>query len=124
MGFTKTVVEVANAERPDLKADVELLVGSGASYSVVAEDFLRRLQVRPLEEREFTLANGERIRRKVGGVRVRVGERMGFCSVIFGEMHDQPVLGVTALEELGLELDPTTKQLRPAELFLLGSIKS
>jgi aspartyl protease family protein len=119
LGFTRTIVEVANAERPDLKGDVELLVDSGASYSIIGGDFLGKLQVQPLGEREFTLANGERIRRKVSGVRIRVGDRVGFCSVIFGEEHDQPVLGVTALEELGLELDPTTKQLRPAELFLL-----
>lgn len=96
-----------------------LLVDSGASYSVIKEDFLKKLEIQPLERREFTLANGQRIKRQVGGVRVRVADRLGFSSVIFGEEHDQEVLGVTALEELGLELDPVTKRLRPLELFLL-----
>ena len=119
MGFTKTTVEIANAEKSELKADMELLVDSGASYSIIREDFLAKLKVRPLEQREFTLANGQKIRRKLGGVQMRIGERVGFSSVIFGEESDQQVLGVAALAELGLELDPTTKQLKPAELFLL-----
>ena len=120
MGFTKAMVEIANPEKPDLKADMELLVDSGASYSIVREDFLEKLRIRPLEQREFTLANGQRISRKLGGVQIRVGGRVGYSSIIFGEANDQQVLGVAALEELGLELDTVTKRLRPAELFLLS----
>jgi clan AA aspartic protease len=120
LGFTKAIVEIANAERPDLKGEMELLVDSGASYSIIRSDFLGKLQIRALEEREFTLANGQKISRKLGGVQIRIGARVGYSSIIFGEPRDQQVLGVTALEELGLELDPVTKQLRPAELFLLS----
>ncbi|MBS7629139.1 hypothetical protein KEJ23_04095 [Candidatus Bathyarchaeota archaeon] len=40
-------------------------------------------------------------------------------NVIFGEKEDTPLLGVTTLEELGLEVDPVTKQLKPAALLLL-----
>jgi len=119
LGFTRALVEIANAQRPALKAEVELLVDSGASYSIIGEDVLRKLEVRPLGERSFTLANGERIVRKIAGVQIRVGERTGLSPVIFGQVSDQPVLGVTALEELGLEVDPTTKVLKPAELFPL-----
>ena len=119
MGSTKANVEVANTENADLKAELELLVDSGATYTMINGTFLRKLQVRPLEEREFTLANGQMIKRKVGGVRIRIGDRQGFSSVIFGEENDQQILGVTALEELGLELDPVSRELRPTKLFLL-----
>lgn len=102
-----------------MRAEIELVVDSGATYSILSGDLLRKLQVTPLEERSFTLADGRQIRRKLGGVRMRIGNRYGFSSVIFGEETDQQVLGVTALEELGLELDPVTRQLRPTELFLL-----
>ena len=119
LGIARARVEVTNPERADLKGEIELLVHSGASYSIINKEFLRKLQVNPLEERMFTLANGQRIRRSLGGVRMRIGDRQGFSSVIFGEENDQQLLGVTALEELGLELDPVSRELRPAELFLL-----
>jgi clan AA aspartic protease len=119
LGFTKTTVEVANPQQSEMRAEIELVVDSGATYSILSGDLLRKLQVTPLEERSFTLADGRQIRRKLGGVRMRIGNRYGFSSVIFGEETDQQVLGVTALEELGLELDPVTRQLRPTELFLL-----
>ena len=118
-GLTKAIVEVFKAERPDRGGDGELLLGSGTSHTVIAADFLRKLPVRPLEEPAFTLPNGERITRKVCGVQVRVSERVGFCSVRFGEVHDQPVLDAAALEELGRELAPSARHLRPAEPFLL-----
>jgi predicted aspartyl protease len=42
--------------------------------------------------------------------------------VIFGEAADQPVLGVTALEMMGLEVDPVRGELRPTEFLLLSVI--
>jgi clan AA aspartic protease len=119
MGSTLAKVEVSNAERLDLKVELNLLVDSGVTYTIVHGDLLRKLQVKPIEERVFTLADGRKVRRAMGGVRIRIGDRHGFSSVIFGEESDQELLGVTALEELGLELDPVSRQLRPAELFML-----
>ena len=37
----------------------------------------------------------------------------------FGVNEDKPLLGVTALEEMALQVDPVTKQLKPIELLLL-----
>lgn len=43
------------------------------------------------------------------------------CKVplIVAEEEDVPVLGITTLEILGLELDPITKKLKPTEYLLL-----
>ncbi len=38
--------------------------------------------------------------------------------VVFAEAGDAHVLGVDALEGLGLEVDPTTKELRKSEALL------
>ena len=119
MGPTLAKVEVSNAEHFDLRAELDLLVDTGATYTIIRGDFLKKLQVKPIEERAFTLADGQKIRRMMGGVRMRIGDRHGFSSVIFGEEHDQQLLGITALEELGLEVDPVSRQLKPAELFML-----
>jgi hypothetical protein len=39
--------------------------------------------------------------------------------VIFAEKDDTPVLGATALEAMGLQVDPVTKELKPVELLML-----
>lgn len=45
---------------------VNFLVDSGAIYSVVPATLLLEPGIQPLSEEEFTLANGEKIRRKKG----------------------------------------------------------
>jgi len=119
MGSALAKVEVSNPEHFDLRMELNLLVDSGATYTIIHGDSLRKLQVNPIEERVFTLGDGRKVKRAMGGVRIRIGDRHGFSSVIFGEENDQQLLGVTALEELGLELDSARRQLRPAELFML-----
>jgi hypothetical protein len=38
---------------------------------------------------------------------------------MFGEPEDMPVLGTTALESLGYQLDPVSKRLKPTELLMI-----
>ena len=40
-------------------------------------------------------------------------------TVIFGEIEDTTVLGITALETFGLEVDPVKGTLRETELLML-----
>ena len=42
-----------------------------------------------------------------------------YSIVVFGEVSDVEVLGVTMLEELGLQVDTVTGELKPLELPLL-----
>jgi len=65
---------------------------------------LENIGIRPLERRVFTLANGERIERGFGGAIFEVEERRGHAPVVFGEKEDKCLLGMTALEALGLEV--------------------
>ena len=55
----------------------------------------------------------------MGGALYRIGENEGYASVVFGLKGDKPLLGITALEEMGLQVDPATKQLKPIERLLL-----
>ena len=40
-----------------------------------------------------------------------MGERVG-ATVIFGKDNSEPILGVTALESVGIEIDPRTQRLK------------
>jgi len=124
MGFVKVKVTLRNSEEPDRKGELEMIVDTGAIYSLVPRHILENIGIRSLERRVFTLANGERIERGFGGAifeveEIEVEERRGHAPVIFGEKEDKCSLGVTALEALGLEVDVVTGKLKPMELLLL-----
>lgn len=112
-------MEICNPKRPEKSKEVELLADTGAMYSVVREETLRGIGIEPIGKRWFTLANGEKIEREIGGALYRIGEHKGYAPVIFGLEGDRELLGVITLEGLGLQIDPVTKQLKPAELLLL-----
>ena len=120
MGFVNVKVMLRNSEEPDRKEELEMVVDTGAMYSLVPGHILENIGIRPLERRVFTLANGERIEREFGGAIFEVEDRRrGHAPVIFGEKEDKCLLGVTALEALGLEVDVATGKLKPMELLLL-----
>ena len=120
MGLTVLSVEVANPADPEIMGPVELLIDSGAVYSVVPPPILEKLGIRPLTEQEFRLADGSRIVRKKGGAVFKYGNRIGVADVIFGEDEDSQMLGAFTLEALGLSLDPLRRQLRELPIILAG----
>jgi len=67
--------------------------------------------------RRFRLANNQVVEIEVGIVGVEIQGEKAHTIVVFGE--DVYLLGVTTLEELGLEVDPVKKELRPMELLLM-----
>jgi len=118
MGLTVLEIEVANLAKPDAAERVELLIDSGAVYSVVPAGVLDKLEIKPIAEQQFRLANGEKIVRKKGGALFRYGDRVGVADVIFGEVGDSSLLGATTLESLGLSLDPLRRELKQLPMIL------
>jgi len=118
MGLTTMRLRVGNVALPEITEELDFLVDSGAIYSVVPEEVLRRLGVLPLAEQEFRLANGTRIVRKKGVALFRHGARVGGADVIFGEPDDALLLGAFTLESLGLCLDPLRRELLPVPMVL------
>jgi predicted aspartyl protease len=121
MGITTVSVEVANPARPSVTEPLELIVDSGAVYSVVPAEVLERLGVAPLVEQTFRLADGSRILRRKGTALLRYGEYVGGADVIFGEPGDAALLGALSLEALGPALDPVRRELRPIPLLLAAA---
>jgi len=121
MGLTVITIEIGNPSTPRKTVPVEFLVDSGAIYSVVPSRILRRLGVEPLSEETFTLANGQKIKRKKGIALFRYQHKVGGADVIFGQPGDSTLLGAFTLEALGLALDPLKRELRPLPLMLASS---
>ena len=121
MGLMALELEIANPAEPEVTEKLELLVDSGAIYSVVPTPVLDKLGIKPLAEESFRLADGSKIVRKKGGAVFRYGERVGVADVIFGEEGDSSLLGAFTLEALGLSLDPLRRELKPLPMILGGS---
>jgi predicted aspartyl protease len=97
----------------------EFLVDSGAVYTVLPENELKKLGVKPTSVEEFTLANGETFKKGVGNALFELGGKVRAAPVIFGEQGIF-LLGATTLEALGLILDPIRRQLKPLPMLLMG----
>jgi predicted aspartyl protease len=70
-------------------------------------------------EKNFRTIEGKTIKRKTGLAAIRHDGTGAGIEVVFGEGDDAEVLGVTALEGLGMEVDPVTKQLKRTSLLAL-----
>ncbi len=118
MGITFLELEVANPARPDVTERLELVVDSGAVYSVVPKAVLKRLGIKPLAEETFRLADGSKIIRKKGGAVFKYHDRIGVADVVFGEPGDSKLLGAFTLEALGLSLNPLKRELMEIPMLL------
>ncbi|MBI4416056.1 MAG: aspartyl protease family protein [Euryarchaeota archaeon] len=98
-----------------------VLVDTGADDSILPRPFLKKLGIKPFAREPFELANGEVIRRDVGAAFLRLKGQIGLTRVLFGAARDAPILGVIALEELALEVDPKSGQLRKARRLLVSA---
>ena len=123
MGFVRVPVTLLAPSDGRESVEVEALVDTGAVFSLIPRPILERLGVQPSGKREFRTIEGRAIERAVGGVQIEVEGKQAPAPVpvIFGEEGDSSVLGVTALEAIGLEVDPVGGVLRPTDLLMLAA---
>ncbi len=119
MGYVRVKVRVSNVERLEKSKEVELIADT-AIYTIVKRKTLEELEIKPIGRRRFKLANGDVIERDIGICRIDIGDVFTHSIVVFGEEKDAELLGVTTLEELGLQVDPVTGELKQMDLLLLG----
>ena len=124
MGLTVLEVEVGNPSTPEVTETIELLIDSGAIYSVIPTPVLEGLGIAPISRQEFRLADGSRIARNKGIALFKYGDRIGGADVIFGEEGDYSLLGAFTLEALGLSLNPLRRELTPLPMLLAAFLKA
>ena len=113
MGITNIRARVGNPADSNRFAEVEFLVDSGATYSLVPSETLASIGINPHSVREFVLGNGEFVQRKMGTATFEYLGVRGDSLVMFGEPGDAALLGATTLEGFGLILDPFRRELKP-----------
>ncbi len=118
MGFVNAKARLEEVRLAERRQEVELMVDTGALYSIVPASVLRALGIQPIHRLEFELANGQPIERDAGEARFFYDGRKAVSPVVFGEEGGAAVLGVLTLESMGLEVDPVRKEIRPTRLLL------
>jgi clan AA aspartic protease len=97
---------------------LQLLVDSGAAYSLLPTKVWKALGIKPMEKQTFTLADGTHVDRDISECRIALNGVGRHSPVILGKPGDDALLGVMTLEILGLMLDPFKRELRPMRLRL------
>jgi len=118
MGHTVAAVRVCNPWDGSRCFEVELIVDTGSTYTLIRRERLEAIGVKPSGVRRFRTIEGKTVEREVGEAVIEcLGER-ATSIVVFAEKDDVEVMGVVALESLALEVDPITKQLKKSESLL------
>jgi predicted aspartyl protease len=84
----------------------------GSVFTWISRKVLGELGVKPRKVRQFKTIDGKAITREVEVTTIRYEGYEGDVEVVFAEEGDAQVLGVTALEIWGLEVDPVTGKLK------------
>ena len=112
MGMTHVTVKVRNPASPFKEWEGLFLVDTGAVDSLVPGSLLRKIGLEPKGERMYELADGSQVKMKITtGELEFMGEIVG-STILFGDDDAEPILGVTALESVGIEVDPRSQQLK------------
>lgn len=115
MGMFQVDVRVANPRAPERFFEERFWVDTGAFYTYIPEDRLQEIGLDPLRTRAVILADGRQDRRLQGEAFLTIAQlgESATCPVLFAPAGGLYLLGATALENFGVQADPTTQTLKP-----------
>ena len=114
MGTFDVAIQVADFDGEHFE-EMQALVDTGATFTVVPQSVLRSLEIEPEDRKSFMYASGERVELDLAQVRIRVDGRETITWVIFGDAAGGAMLGAYTLEGVLLGVDPHNQQLIPVE---------
>ena len=116
MGATHVTVRITNPAAPDRFWEALFLVDTGATDSLVPRPHLEAIGLEPRGQRVYELADGSELVLDATVAEIEfMGELVG-GTIIFGDTDAEPLLGMTALASVGIEVGPLNQRLkrRPA----------
>lgn len=119
-------VRVANPYESSRFFEEKFWVDTGALYTFLPEDRLAEIGITPLRTRERILADGRRDKRLLGEavLTIPILEESLTCPVVFAPPGSLYLLGATALENFGVQADPTSQRLKPIAAVIGGFLAS
>ena len=106
VGATYLTVSIRNPSEPNRVWEGEFLVDTGAVDTLVPRQHLESIGIVPKKRRTYGLADGQELIMDIAGADIEFMGESTYGTVIFGAENVEPLLGVTALESVGVEVDP------------------
>ena len=112
MGIMHITATIRNPAEPSRTWSGRFLVDTGAIDSLVPRQHLEGIGLRPKTQRTYELADGRPITLDITSGDIEVLGELTAGVIIFGDPDAEPLLGVTALESAGIEIDPQNQRLK------------
>ena len=112
MGIMHVSVRISSLAGKGRPYEAGFLVDTGAVDCMAPRNRLLKAGVKPERKKVYELANGEPVEHEIGFARVSFLGEETVAQVIFGPPDAEPILGVTALESVGIEVDPKSQRLK------------
>ena len=124
MGVTHVTAVVRNPAEPGRTWEGLFLVDTGATDCLVPRQCLESIGLKPKGQRIYELADGSAIRMDVTVGQIEFMGDFAGTTIIFGDQDAEPLLGVTALESVGIEVDPRNQSLKRLPAVRLKAVGS
>jgi clan AA aspartic protease len=112
MGLIYVTVTLRENKKSRKKYEAKFLVDSGATDTLAPASKLRKAGVGPVGKMIYELADGSPVEYAFGLVIIEFMGEVTAGRVIFGPENAEPLLGVTALESVGMIVDPRNERLK------------
>jgi len=112
MGIIHVTVTLRAGQRSRKKYESDFLVNSGATDSMAPTSGLVKAGITRRGRMAYELADGSTIEYDFGLAEIEFMGELTSGRIIFGPEGCEPILGVTALESVGIVIDPTNHRLK------------
>ncbi len=112
MGLTYVMVGLKGFSAEAKKYEATFLVDTGATDSFAPADELQKAGIKPVGKMIYELADGTLHEYEFGLAEITFQGEVTAGRVIFGPEKTAPLLGVTALESVGMTVDPANRVLK------------
>ena len=112
MGLIHVTVGLRSLGSSNGSYEADFLVDMGATDSLAPAAELNKIDVQPVGRNAYELANGVVVEYPFGLVEISLMGEVTAGRVLFGPDNAEPILGVTALESVGIVIDPSNRTLK------------
>ena len=112
MGMMYVTATIRNPADPSRSWSGRFLVDTGAIDSLVPRQHLEGIGLRPKGQRTYRLADGRATAIDITSGDIEVLGELTAGVIVYGDPAAEPLLGVTALESAGFEIDPQNQRLK------------
>ncbi|HWE93397.1 MAG TPA: hypothetical protein VG269_05430 [Tepidisphaeraceae bacterium] len=112
MGLTHVTTTVRRLAGRGTGYSAEFLVDTGAVDCLAPAKALRKAGIKPEGKNVYERADGRPVELEYGFARISLMGEETVTPIIFGPEGSEPIVGVLALEGLGISVDPKTRALK------------